>query len=515
VVDRDIKTAKKGNPNYRGKEKEREIMKKMRKIFALLIAMVMTLGMGTKAFAASITITQDGSYQGTDGEAGRVYSYYKVFSADPAEDFTQDFEGGHDDGTAVTEQGEGKVAYTATPAVAAKLGTIDPTTKAWTTNAGNEWFDLTYISGTGNYSVQWREGVAVDADTVQAAAAWLIDNEAYENGPTEMAYADKKWTASGLTDGYYIVKGDTGANLVAVTGDDIEIKSKNTYPPVEKTQADEDENVQTDQDKNVAVGDVLTYTIKVTVPATAAVNETIAVYDKPSAGLELQGNVTVNPAGAAAAGTPEAGEAWRQIITVTDALKGQEVTFTFNMLVTDAALADATKENDGGLVYNTYESIPSKVNFKTYFSGIEKIDGTSKEALENVVFTLKENGTDFPVKLVGDYYVYDANGSADVKTNADGKIIIRGLDSDKKYTLTEKENPNPGYNMLAEPVELTLEEDKADNAYKTTDFIDVENNQGTVLPSTGGIGTTMFYVIGAALVLGAGIVMVCKRRVDA
>jgi LPXTG-motif cell wall-anchored protein len=44
--------------------------------------------------------------------------------------------------------------------------------------------------------------------------------------------------------------------------------------------------------------------------------------------------------------------------------------------------------------------------------------------------------------------------------------------------------------------------------------VKVENHQGTELPSTGGIGTTIFYVVGAILVLGAGVVLITRRRMD-
>ena len=46
-------------------------------------------------------------------------------------------------------------------------------------------------------------------------------------------------------------------------------------------------------------------------------------------------------------------------------------------------------------------------------------------------------------------------------------------------------------------------------------YTEIENNSGTILPTTGGIGTTIFYVVGAILVLGAGIILVTKRRMSA
>ena len=497
-------------------------MKKMKKIFALMIAMVMVLGLAITTNAASITITRDDSYSGTGD--GRTYSYYKVFSADPSADFDgTTFVGGYEtDGTAVTEQGDGKVAYTATSTVAAKLGTIDATTKAWTTNTGNKWFDLTYAPGTDNYVVQWRNGVQPTAANVQEAAAWLIANGAYESGPIALTFSGTTWTSGDIDEGYYIISGDTGDNLVAATTD-IEIKEKNDYPPTDKTQADEDNTQQVDTEKNVAIGDVLTYQAKVTIPKTAKVGDTMVVTDTPSEGLtytadsvtvkENTGNATVNLTTPA----PTGNQAWAATITVTEGSQGKDVIFEYPMTVNEKALVDTGRINTFELKFgDKYTAEPQTVPYTTYFSGIEKVDGDNTELkLENVEFMLKEGDAEFKVTKHADgYYYYDANGSSTVKTDADGKIIIRGLDKDKTYTLTETANPNDGYNMLSGPVTLTLVEDEG-NAYTTATFDQVKNNKGTVLPSTGGIGTTIFYVVGAILVIGAGVVLVTRRRMDA
>lgn len=485
-------------------------MKKLRKIFALLIAMVMVLGMSTSVFAASITITRDDSYEGTGD--GRTYNYYKVFSASYGSGFTQDFEGGYDEnGKAVTEQGDGKVSYTATKAVGEKLQ-----------DAGNTWFTATKIPGsaTEEYVVTWKDGVATDADTVQAAAAWLIANGAYEAGPTALTFADGKWTSGDIDAGYYVISSDTGNNLAAVTTD-ITINEKNAYPPIDKKQADEDNTTAVDTVKSVAIGDVLTYTATVSIPKTAKVGDKMVVTDTPSKGLTYNADsLTVTANGATVDTTTPAvtgDQAWAATITVTEASKGQDVVFTYTMTVNDQALVDTGKVNTFELKYgDKYTAVPETVNYETYFSGIEKVDGDDTSIkLEGVKFTLKEGETEFKVTKGDDgYYYYDANGSSEVVTDKDGKIVIRGLDNDKTYTLTETENPNPGYNMLSTPATLTLVKDEG-TAYTTATFNQVKNNKGTVLPSTGGMGTTIFYIIGAILVIGAGVVLVTRRRMNA
>lgn len=106
-------------------------------------------------------------------------------------------------------------------------------------------------------------------------------------------------------------------------------------------------------------------------------------------------------------------------------------------------------------------------------------------------------------------------------------ILIRGLDDDKTYTLKETETKQ-GYNLLTEEVTLTLHLDTVTTTTTDgvttstssfeeaadTDWGTVENNKGSVLPSTGGIGTTIFYIIGTILVIGAGVVLVTRRRMN-
>ena len=118
-------------------------------------------------------------------------------------------------------------------------------------------------------------------------------------------------------------------------------------------------------------------------------------------------------------------------------------------------------------------------------------------------------------------------------SGADGKINISGL---KPGTYTVKETKAPdGYNLDSTPRTLVIAWNKpaaqatnggfsigegtTDGWEMTTDGalykIRIQNNQGSTLPSTGGIGTTIFYILGALLVIGCGIVLIARRRLTA
>ena len=119
-------------------------------------------------------------------------------------------------------------------------------------------------------------------------------------------------------------------------------------------------------------------------------------------------------------------------------------------------------------------------------------------------------------------------------SGSDGTIIFNDLGAGT-YTFTEIAAPE-GYNKLETPISVTIsftaptgeiktgeeqctwtvegdgaEFDSATGTVKVT----IENNSGSTLPSTGGMGTTLFYILGAVLVLGAGVVLISRRRMEA
>ena len=100
----------------------------------------------------------------------------------------------------------------------------------------------------------------------------------------------------------------------------------------------------------------------------------------------------------------------------------------------------------------------------------------------------------------------------------DGRATVNGLDDNTTYWLEETKAPE-GFNKLDGRVEIKFGE-KANisttmtgNKWNEGDGgVHIVNNTGTELPSTGGIGTAIFYALGGALVLGA-IVFLSRKRV--
>ena len=119
-------------------------------------------------------------------------------------------------------------------------------------------------------------------------------------------------------------------------------------------------------------------------------------------------------------------------------------------------------------------------------------------------------------------------------SGSDGTIIFNDLGAGT-YTFTEIAAPE-GYNKLETPISVTISFTAPTGEIKTgeeqctwtaegdgaefdsatgTVTVTIENNSGSTLPSTGGMGTTLFYILGAVLVLGAGVVLISRRRMEA
>ena len=144
--------------------------------------------------------------------------------------------------------------------------------------------------------------------------------------------------------------------------------------------------------------------------------------------------------------------------------------------------------------------------FTLYTLETENADGTFTHSGE-IKLKLKEGETNI--------YRVDPNGTVtEITTDSTGEFTIEGLDSGIYY-LKEVDAPE-GYNLLKEAVEVTIHSSGTITVNEeTVDTVQVQNNAGTELPETGGMGTTLIYTLGAILAVGSLILLVVKKRMSA
>ena len=234
---------------------------------------------------------------------------------------------------------------------------------------------------------------------------------------------------------------------------------------------------------------------------------------------------------------------------------GTLYTYYTGILNEKAAVYDAGKQgNKAYLEYSnnphnntTTNKTPEKVVYDwTFKMEVNKVDGESNAALDNAKFVLSKNGscslgtigddgtpsttTDL-INLIensdGSYTVAPADYTGTVvNVMTAGKITIKGLDDATDYYLYETKAP-AGYNGLPDAVKFkitaaynpagdscTSVTAAVNDVAQTGLSITVKNNKGSTLPSTGGIGTTLFYVIGGGLMAVAAVLLVTKKRMN-
>ena len=461
-------------------------MKKMKKLFAMLIAMVMVLGMSTTVFAAatsdsgkggsaSITITLPTDNAGTDEEI--TYTVYKVFDAT-------------NDGTSSA------IAYQ-----------IDSTNG-----------DLTAAMTAAEFSVDSAGNVSgpdsLDADALAAIAAYATDSI----GTFTAKPSDGTLTITGLQYGYYYITTTTGTVVtVDSTNPNAEVEDKNTIPgPPDKKIVDGDDFIGSIDEAGAnalaQVGSTVYFEVTIT-KVKGATN--YVFHDTMSAGLSYNDDVAVTPAGLVDNTTTATGDT----VTVTfdnTALAAladnTDITITYSATVTSDALSTDAANNTATLDYgdgHTTEMDQVKV-YNANFT-VSKEDGDG-EPLAGAGFVIANaDGKYYKLENSVVSWVDSIDDATEYTSDSTGAVTaFTGL-ADGTYTLIEKTVP-AGYNKAADSTFTIAAGDyTADNLEQESTVV---NNAGSVLPSTGGIGTTIFYIIGAILVIGAGVVLVTRRRMN-
>lgn len=511
-------------------------MKRMKKVFALLIAMVMVLGMSTMSFAATITINQDNA----DGTAGaETYVAYKIFDVTKTSDVTEDVTTDGDLGEGTTKG----IAYT--------INVNSAWVSVLNSEKGKEYFKLTKSAQGDLYTVELVDGnnTAAKADEI---AKWLLSKV-----PQTLANVDKKYemTSDGekatatVDDGYYLITSSLGTNLVLATSN-ITINTKNDY-------IDDNKVAET---ASVTVGENATYYVEVYLPASIDTTKKVTVHDNLDNVLKFNNDVKVyvsdtDPGSAAAdyknlnyvdltnaysvKTTGLTDNCDFEIEITTTGLAGKWLVFKYSAELTSAALKDTGYVNEEYSTYSKYKTEPSKPKVKTYDFEFTKVDGNTAK-LDGAEFelyaawdTTNNTASGSAIKLIADgtnYKKADQDDTTtvttikvDSKTNNAATNIsgLGGTAEGTNYYLLETKAP-AGFNKLTAPVIVNIKDDgtitvsyNGETLSSPNDAFNVENRAGTELPSTGGIGTTIFYVVGAILVIGAGVVLVTRRRMDA
>lgn len=591
---------------------------KMKHMAAALLALITVLAMGVVAFAAESTFSLS-----INTTSGHTYKIYQLATGTLSKN-----------GSTLSDIEKGSSAKSDT--------TVD---------------DITALA----------EKTGADLGT---AALALVDTT---NSVGTVEGNGKTIAVNNLKAGYYVVTdeytdpaadhdGDTLSRAMVTLVQDTTITPKNTTVPSEKKINTGSTNKKAvdngDVDYNTAnVGDNVPYVVESVVPdMTDYTKFYFVLRDTLSAGLTYNKDMKVYIGGTelesdaytvyTKASTKVSGGTYIEVV-LKDFIqykdkKGAKIDFIYSATVNkNAVVGDAGNPNTENIVFSsdptttpegdkdnpdkpsgmTEDSNPTGTTptttdeVKTYLTGIEllKVDATTEDALEGVVFSISGTGTKttvhkeerevFEEDTNGTYWLlkdgtytetapstedttvwtcYDEDGnklntphtndgdhtgmctykttkgnaddyvstetkyslhtyteettentpvtvSATATTDSDGKITFTGLAAGK-YTITELKTQD-GYNLLTSPIELTIAfngtassgkftytstgavvQETPQNTENGVVKLTVENSKGTVLPSTGGIGTTIFYVVGSILVLAAAGLLIAGRK---
>ena len=496
-------------------------MKHTRQFFALLLALVLTLGLCATAFAED---AKPGSITISNPAQGKTYEVFKLL--DVVEDESD---------------------------LANKGFIYKLTADAWAdfiTNvkdgSDNNYFNL-FENGGKKYVLANENLKSGIADFAAKAKAYA---EANKLAPIKTAKAEAEGALeiSGLDLGYYLVRSDLGILCsLDTTAPNAEVREKNEATVIVKNVED------TTKKQNVAeIGTYVKFTIQITVKDKAPVNYKLV--DEMTDGLTFVNDaehpltVTVNENTLDAANykVTETTEPRGFTLAFNNNAEGSAsilktgdvVTVTYYAQINEnAKIADEANVNKAKVEYgtnshteyDTTETYVWKMNIVKYTmeQGTEKkLAGATfqlsrDEAGAQVIKLVKVDDTTYRLALPT-----ETDTAVDtITTGETGELVINGL-ADGIYYLTETKAPR-GYNLLREPVKVKIDHTTANGKLTETSFVadqtqtdtsglvKVENNAGAELPSTGGIGTTVFYVLGSAMALGAVILLVTKKRMAA
>ena len=512
-------------------------MKKMKKIMALMLAAIMMMAMSVTTFAAGTTCSLTVNAKGEQDLKGQIINLYKLFD--------------------VTESKSGETtnyAYTVNDTYKATLASV--------LNIAETSKDEDFAAAVTKLGADNSAGVQKFANDFTAKA--LTNNLSATTTSNKIADSKTTFTFTGLDAGYYLVYVTGGkeiqSSLVTVDSETSTVNLKTEAPSITKA-ADKE---------TVSIGQVVKYTVTGSIPDTTGYDQyQYIIHDELSKGLDFVNDAngtalgadatTVNVTVAFGEGVTDADTApttakldttnnrkmsldLSEWVRANKINKGKEFTVTYYAKVNKDAVV--TEKNSAQLEYGnkpgeTTTTTPSEAKTPTYPLDILKTKKGSGEKLAGAKFRLysseadaKANDESKAIKVspvvagaAGNYVVDPASSTTEFESvkAIDGKsynLHINGLEA-KDYWLVETQAPE-GFNKLTDPIKVTITKDgdtnwtvKKNDAAEEDKIIDIENSTGSLLPSTGGMGTIIFAVIAAILVLGVAVSFIRDKRKDA
>lgn len=513
-------------------------MKSIKRIIALLLTAVMTMTMSVTAFAAdsgcSLTVNVKGGQESGLDLKGQTINLYKLFDV-------------------TTSQSNGKTNYAYTV-----NGTYKSTLAA-TLNVSADAKNEDFVNNVNDLN---KTAGAVQKFANDFTTKALTQNLDPTTTSGKIAASSQSYTFNDLDAGYYLVYLKCGkeiqSSLITVEKETNTVNLKTEAPSITKTA----------NKATVNIGDVVKYTVTGSVPDTTGYSDYVyKIHDTLSDGLDFvndangtaleAGATTVNvtvafkDAGVTAAGTTPTTATLSGTNNRTMALdlsawvkanqtnKGKEFTVTYYAKVNKDAVV--TEKNKATLEYgnkpgDTTTTKPSEAQTPTYPLDINKTKKESDEKLAGAKFRLylseaeaKANDESKAIKVspvvagvAGNYVVDPASSTTEFVSveSIEGKdynLHVNGLAAGTYY-LVETKAPE-GYNKLTDSIKVTITKAgdtnwtvKKNDTAENDKIIDVENSTGSILPSTGGMGTIAFTVVAALLVLGVAVSFIRDRK---
>lgn len=361
-----------------------------------------------------------------------------------------------------------------------------------------QYFTLSPTTEERLYNVTLADGLIPQESTAIEIAAEL---EKYIDGKTSTTLVANEANMN-MNPGYYLIVSPINSNLILATTN-IDITEKAQYPTITKEIAEED--------INSGIGETIHYTSTVSFPRGSKASAVLT--DVMDEALTFEEIVDISPSIEYNLEKTNNGF----IITIeADVIKAMcaegatDLVINYTAVVNKKAVPHEEINNEITLTYVNYTQSDNAITSVTSMQILKyAADDDDKNPLPGADFQILDENNN-PVNLYEnkpneEYRLAAAGDATNMNTfrTSTKLITINGLDADVSYKLKEIKAPN-GYNLIQEAIDIELDA-------QNTIVVEIANNQGSELPSTGGIGVIILYMIGGILIAISVIVFSIRK----